>query len=90
MWVVGLGSDGGTVPFASKVLKGAILWPPMAFWLIAETGILWVPELGVDEVGLCVGGLGLDGGTGPLCSELLKGATLWLSKAFWPIVEARC
>ena len=84
----GLGSDRGTVPFASEVLKGAILWPAKAFWLIVETGILWVPELDVDEAGLCVGGLGPAGGTGPLGSELLKGAILWPPKAFWPIVEA--
>ena len=50
--VGGFGPDGGTGPLASELLKGPILWPPMAFWLIAETGILWVPELGVDEVGL--------------------------------------
>ena len=88
MWVVGLGSNGGTVPFASKVLKGAILWRPMAFWLIAETGILWVPELGLDGAGICVGGLGLDGGTGPLASELLKGPILWPPMAFWLTIEA--
>ena len=64
----GLGSDGGTVPFASEFLKRPILWPLKALPLIVETGILWVPELGLDGAGICVGGLGLDGGTGPLAS----------------------
>ena len=62
------GVDGVTGPFCSEVLKRAILWPLKALPLIVEAGILWVPEFVVDEDGMCVGGLGLDGGTGPLAS----------------------
>ena len=74
--VGGLGADGGTVPLASELLKRAILWPLKALPLIVEAGILWVPEFVVDEDGMCVGGLGPDGGTGPLGSEPCKEATL--------------
>ena len=81
------GVDGVTGPFRSEVLKRAILWPLKALPLIVEAGILWVPEFVVDEDGMCVGGLGPDGGTVPLASELLKQAILWPPKAFWPIVE---
>ncbi|KAK7858492.1 hypothetical protein CFP56_012252 [Quercus suber] len=63
-------------------------YPLLALPLIVETGILWVPELGLGGAGICVGGLGPDGGTGPLASELLKGPILWPSKAFWLTVEA--
>ena len=84
----GLGADGGTVPLASELLKRAILWPLKALPLIVEAGILWVPEFVVDEDGMCVGGLGPDGGTRPFFSELLKRAILWPPKAFSPIVEA--
>ena len=84
----GLGADEGTVPLASELLKRTILWPLKALPLIVEAGILWVPKFVVDEDGMCVGGLGLDGGTVPLASELLKRAILWPPKAFWPIVEA--
>ena len=81
------GVDGVTGPFRSEVLKRAILRPLKALPLIVEAGILWVPKFVVDEDGMCVGGLGPDGGTVPLASELLKRAILWPPKAFWPIVE---
>ena len=64
--------DTGTVPFASEVLKRAILWPPKAFW----------PTV---EVGLQVGGLHPDGRTGPLYSKPCKEATLQPTKALWLI-----
>ena len=84
----GLGSNGWTVPFASEFWKRPILLPPKALPLIVETGILWVPELGLDGIGICVGGFGPDGGTRPLASVLLKGPILWPPMAFWLTVEA--
>ena len=79
--------DTGTVPFASEVLKRAILWPPKAFWLIFKTEILRAPKLVVDEAEMCVGGLGPNGETRPLTGERLKEAILWPPKPFRPTVE---